>query len=172
MPRPVSLVRWRRRWGQVLGLSVAFWGILGCVGLPFGGFIPEVMLDTSVFDRSGFNRASLAGTWEITNSDGQNRRAVFDSEGNLVSFALPSGESFNGGDPGFVEDVLMTTFGAISIFFENDSSASGGALVIHEFEGLFDDDGGRIDGEARTVADDGSSNRLCTCNETWIRVSQ
>ena len=172
MSGTVSFSHRCRRWGLVWGLSGASCGIMGCVGLPFGGFIPEVMLDTSALDRSGFSRASLAGTWSVTNAEGQTRTAVFDSAGSLVSFELPSGESFNGSEAGFVEDILLTTFGAVSVVFRNDSSASGGSLVIHEFEGLFDDGGARMDGEARTVAADASSDRLCACNETWIRVSQ
>ena len=52
------------------------------------------------------------------------------------------------------------------------TTESGRTLVIHEFEGLFSDDGSMLRGTAMTVADDLSDNTECDCKETWTLVTE
>jgi hypothetical protein len=142
---------------------------VGC-GLPFGS-LPEVDLDTSLFERSGFHRLDLEGTWVLTNSEGQTRRAVFDAGGDLVSLELPSADVFEASEGDTVE-ILLTSFGALSIKVRSQTDESEGVITLHEFEGWFSDDGTRIQGSSLRVADDLSSSRSCNCRETWDRQSE
>ena len=142
-------------------------GVPGCV--PFGSF-PEVNIDTSVFERSGYSRFSLEGEWVITNESGQTRRAIFDSEGALVSFELPSREVFEPGEDDTVE-VFVTSFGAFAIRVRGRTEEAGRVITLHEFEALFEDDMAEMNGEASIVADDLSAGRACGCRETWRLIS-
>lgn len=143
-------------------------GNLACASsFPLGQLLlEEVDLDTSVFDRSAFSRNSLTGTWVLTNDTGQTRRAVFDAQGDLVSFELPSDEIFEPSADDTVE-ILLTTFGAFGFNVQSVDPDSGAVRIIHEFQGLFSDDGTRIQGDATTVADNLSAARPCDCRETW-----
>ena len=142
-------------------------GVLGC--FPFGSF-PDVNIDTSVFARSGYSRFSLEGEWVITDQSGQTRRAIFDSEGALVSFELPSREVFEPGEDDTVE-VFVTSFGAFAILVRGRTEEAGRVITLHEFEALFDDDMVEMSGEASIVADDLSASRACDCRETWRLIS-
>ncbi len=148
---------------------IALVGVLagggGC--FPFEG-LPDVDLDTSVFDRSGFAPFSLEGTWLLTNSQGQSRWAVFDARGDLVSLELPSNEVFEVTDDDTVE-VFVTSFGAVSFKVSGQTEESDGVITLHEFVGLFSDDESRIRGTSPRVADNLSSSRGCDCTETWER---
>ncbi|MCH8253433.1 MAG: hypothetical protein IID36_13375 [Planctomycetes bacterium] len=156
------------RLAVLLATSIVVTGSASCGAF---GFNPDVNIDTSIFKRDDFARFSLAGEWLITNDKGQTRRAIFDDNGDLVSFELPSDEVFEIG-AGDSVDVLLTSFGAVSIVVQGMTTESGRTLVIHEFEGLFSDDGSMIRGTAMTVADDLSDNTECDCKETWTLVTE
>ena len=125
-------------------------------------------LDTAIFERSGFARFDLAGTWLVTNSLGETRHVVFDENGDLVSFELPSDEVFEVTD-GDTVDILLTSFGAFSLHVHGSTEQAGHVIIVHDFEGLFSDDGTRIRGTAENAAANLSASRSCDCSETWIR---
>lgn len=132
--------------------------------------LPQVEIDTTVFERSGYSRFSLEGEWVITNETGQTRRAVFDAEGALVSFQLPSGQVFEPAEDDTIE-VFVTSFGAFAIRIRGRTEQAGRTITLHEYEGLFEDDMVEMNGDASIVADDLSANRRCDCRETWRLVS-
>ncbi len=141
-------------------------GVSGC----FTPSFPDVHIDTSVFARSGYSRFSLEGEWVITNETGQTRRAIFDSEGALVSFELPSREVFEPAEDDPV-DVFVTSFGAFAIRVRGHTEEAGQVITLHEFEALFEEDVAEMSGEASIVADDLSASRACDCRETWRLIS-
>lgn len=169
MCRTLSRVhRIAKFWPRVVLFGMLSGGV-GC-GFPFGG-LGEVDLDTSLFARSGFNRLDLEGTWLLTNAAGQTRRAGFDASGDLVSLELPSADVFEVSEDDTV-DILLTSFGALSITVRGQTEESTGVITLHDFEGWFSDDKTRISGNSPRVADDLSSSRACGCRETWDRQGE
>ena len=168
--KPMSAInmRWyrsRRVSGQAL-LAVVVCCAAGCGPGFFGP--PDVDLNTSLLGRDGFSRFSLAGTWLLTNSEGQDRLAVFDEGGDFLSLRLPNDDVFDASDSTTTE-LLLTSFGALAIKVRGDTAEADGTITLFEFEGWFDDDGTNIRGVTKRVADDLTSSRACGCNETWIR---
>ncbi len=156
------------RGGSPGGQWAIVFASLALLGASCGVTNSSTLIDTSVFERSGFSRFSLAGTWVLTTSDGQTRRAVFDGNGALTSFTIPGGEVYEPAEGDTVE-LLITSFGVMSFRIQANTEQSSGFFTVHHFEGTLSDEGDRIRGDVTRLTHDLATSRPVDLRETWVK---
>ncbi|RJP35436.1 MAG: hypothetical protein C4547_09540 [Phycisphaerales bacterium] len=147
----------------IIALAIAAAG--GSCGVPSG----STLIDTSVFDRTGFSRFSMAGSWVLTTSDGQTRRAEFDGNGALTRFTIREGLVYEPAE-GDTLELLITSFGVVSFRIQANTEQSSGFITVHHFEGTMSDEDDRIRGDVTRLTHDLAVSRPVSLRETWVKV--